>query len=68
MDAVSVAAALGAGVVALYVLWRLVGGPHPKGCKLPPVESGTLPWIGCAKDFGKEPLWFIGRSYKKVSN
>ena len=62
--------AVGAGLAFFYALWRLANGPGahlPKSCKLPPAEKGVLPWIGCAKAFGKEPLWFIGKSQEKVN-
>ncbi len=69
MAVVAVVAAVGAGLAFFYMLWRLAKGPGarlPKGSKLPPVEGG-LPWIGCAKAFGKEPLWYIGKAHKKVT-
>lgn len=62
-------AVIGAGLLFLYMLWRLVRGPGayvPFGSKLPPIQGG-LPWIGCIKEFGKEPLWYIGKSIDKVS-
>ena len=68
MAAVEIIAVVGAGLLFLYLLWRLAKGPSahvPYGSKLPPVQGG-LPWIGCAMQFGKEPLWYIGKSYSKV--
>lgn len=67
----------GAGVVGLalllpalaYLYWRLSRGPGASllsGSKLPPVEGGWVPWLGCALDFGKEPLWFIRKAHEKV--
>ena len=35
--------------------------------RLPPVKSGWIPWVGCAIQFGKEPLWFIQQTRKEVS-
>ena len=34
--------------------------------KLPPIRSGWLPWLGCALEFGKEPLNFIKRTRDEV--
>ena len=34
--------------------------------KFPPIRSGWLPWIGCALEFGKEPLNFIKRTKDEV--
>jgi len=33
----------------------------------PPCIGYWLPWIGCALEFGKEPLYFIERARRKVS-
>jgi len=30
--------------------------------KCPPLRTGWLPWLGCAVEFGKEPLNFINRT------
>ena len=68
--AVAMLATVAAGVAFFYALWRLAKGPGahlPKNYKLPPVERGWMPWIGCARTFGKEPLWFIGKCQEKVS-
>ena len=32
----------------------------------PPCYYGWIPWFGCAFEFGKEPLIFIGDSWKRV--
>jgi len=36
-----------------------------KNVKYPPVIKGWIPWLGCAIDFGKEPLNFIKKSTEK---
>ena len=38
------------------------------GSNQPPCYSGWLPYIGCAIEFGKAPLWFIEKSRKKVKS
>ena len=51
-----------------YLYWRISRGPGAslfRG-KVPPVEGGWIPWLGCALTFGKEPLWFIKKAHKKV--
>ena len=32
----------------------------------PPCRKGWLPWIGCAIEFGKSPLWFIEENRKEA--
>lgn len=69
---VEIVAVICAGGLLLYLLWRLARGPSahlhlPQGSKLPPVQGG-IPWVGCALEFGKEPLWYIGKSHNKVQN
>ena len=32
----------------------------------PPCYSGWIPWLGCAIEFGKAPLYFIEESRRKV--
>jgi len=32
----------------------------------PPCLGYWIPWIGCAVEFGKEPLYFIERARRKV--
>lgn len=34
---------------------------------LPPCYSGWIPFLGCAVEFGKEPLRFIEKMRKKVN-
>ena len=34
--------------------------------KFPPIRTGWLPWLGCALEFGKEPLHFIKRTKDEV--
>ena len=36
------------------------------GKLLPPVQGGPIPWLGCAINFGKEPLSFINWAHQKV--
>jgi len=36
-----------------------------KNVKKPPVIKGWIPWLGCAIDFGKAPLYFIKKSSEK---
>jgi len=36
--------------------------------KLPPIRTGWLPWLGCALEFGKEPLHFIKRTRDEVED
>lgn len=50
-----------AGLITLQVLRRAY-----RTDKLPPVRSGWLPWLGCALEFGKEPLNFIKRTKDEV--
>ena len=53
-----------AGLVTLLVVKRafaLYGAD-----KFPPVRSGWVPWVGCALEFGKEPLNFIKRTKDEV--
>ena len=63
---------LGGVLLLAYLLyWRVSKGPgaglaRGSSCKLPPVEGGWVPWVGCAIAFGKEPLWFIRRAHEKV--
>lgn len=66
---IALGALIGAPLL-LYALWRL-----PKwfshaykrnGTRLPPVQSGWLPWVGCAVEFGREPLFYINRTRRKV--
>ena len=52
-----------------YLYRRLSRGPGRslgRGCKLPPVEGGWVPWLGCALAFGKEPLSHIKKTHDKV--
>ena len=70
MISVAAIATVGAGLLLAYMLWRLIKGPAahlPLGTKVPPVIGGYIPWLGCAITFGKEPLWFVGKAYKKVN-
>lgn len=36
--------------------------------RFPPVRSGWLPWLGCALEFGREPLNFINRTKDEVTH
>lgn len=60
------------GLVSLAVWWRLSRGPgwtqllQFGARKLPPVQGGWLPWLGCALSFGKQPLHYINITHKKV--
>lgn len=57
-------------LVLAYLYWRISRGPGSRlsfGAKLPPVQGGWVPWLGCALDFGKEPLWYIKRTHDKVN-
>ncbi len=70
-SAVELLALLASSLVFGYLWWRLSRGPGahvPRGARLPPLEGGWLPWIGCALEFGKAPLSFIGRMQEKVSH
>lgn len=51
-------------VLLLAVLWRLLRA-KPSG-RLPPVKDGWIPWLGCAVEFGKEPLFFVQKAQKEV--
>ena len=51
------------GLLTLLLLKRAHGGAD----KLPPLRSGWLPWLGCALEFGKEPLNFIKRTRDEVT-
>lgn len=67
--AVIVAAFVGAAVL-LYVLWHVLaqqfGLFRGKGVRYPPVQTGWIPWVGCALSFGREPLLSIQQSREKV--
>lgn len=52
------------GLLILLVLQSIVSHGTDK---LPPVRSGWLPWLGCALEFGKEPLSFIKRTKDEVT-
>ena len=55
--------------VLTYLYWRVSNAPaisFSGSSKLPPVEGGWIPWLGCALAFGKEPLWFIKKTQEKV--
>ena len=54
-----------AGLITLLVVKRVAASRGPD--KLPPVRSGWLPWLGCALEFGKEPLNFIKRTRDEVT-
>ena len=51
------------GLLTSLLLKRTHGGAD----KLPPLRSGWLPWLGCALEFGKEPLNFIKRIRDEVT-
>ena len=51
-----------AGLLALMVIY----GSASRGGNCPPVRTGWLPWLGCAVEFGKEPLNFIKRTKDEV--
>lgn len=34
--------------------------------RIPPLYSGWIPWLGCAVDFGRAPLYFIDEKRRKV--
>lgn len=56
-------------VLLAYLYWRVSRGPASRlsfGAKPPPVQGGWFPWLGCALDFGKEPLWYIKSTHDKV--
>ena len=60
---------LGALLLLSYLWWRLSRGPGASlwsGARSPPVQGGWLPWVGCAVDFGREPLWYIKKTQEKV--
>lgn len=71
MELFSVEQFVAVGVLLFaYLYWRVSRGPGARvayGSKLPPVESGWVPWLGCAVTFGKEPLWFIKKTNDKVT-
>jgi hypothetical protein len=50
---------------AFQNLWRNGFGKNAKG-KNPPLYAGWLPWIGCAIEFGKAPVYFIDQKRKEV--
>ena len=37
-----------------------------KANKYPPICKGWIPWLGCAIEFGKQPLDFIEQKRKEV--
>ena len=56
-------------LLAAYLYWLLSRGPSARlsfAAKVPPVQGGWLPWVGCALQFGKEPLWYIKKTHDKV--
>lgn len=67
MEAVVLGVLLGAPLL-LYAMWRLWNMHKRSNAQHPPVQSGWLPWIGCAVDFGREPLYYIDRTRKKARN
>ncbi|XP_025078738.1 24-hydroxycholesterol 7-alpha-hydroxylase-like isoform X1 [Pomacea canaliculata] len=34
--------------------------------RIPPLYSGWIPWLGCAVDFGRAPLYFIDEKRRKL--
>lgn len=56
-------------VVASLLLLQLTKttAPQEEAGKFPPMRTGWLPWIGCAIQFGKEPLNFIKRTKDEVT-
>ncbi len=49
----------------LWGLWMVLLKLKAK-LRYPPVESGWIPWLGCAVAFGKAPLLFIQQTKEKV--
>lgn len=52
-----------ATLITLLVLKRAHGTD-----RFPPVRSGWLPWLGCALEFGREPLNFINRTKDELGH
>ena len=66
MQALPVLLGVAAGSLGLlYLLVRLLKGRWRRQ-NLPPERSGWIPWLGCALDFGKAPLFFIQETREKV--
>lgn len=36
------------------------------GGDLPPMHTGWIPWVGCAVEFGKAPVYYIEEKRKEV--
>ena len=52
------------GLTLLLIFHKILGRDDRK---LPPLRDGWLPYLGCAFEMGKEPLKFINRTRKEVS-
>ncbi|XP_064397824.1 24-hydroxycholesterol 7-alpha-hydroxylase-like [Halichondria panicea] len=51
----------------LWGLWMVLLKLKAK-LRYPPVESGWIPWLGCAVAFGKAPLLFIQQTKEKLGD
>ncbi|XP_060077159.1 24-hydroxycholesterol 7-alpha-hydroxylase-like [Ylistrum balloti] len=51
-------------VVLMYIIYRLTKPRYEKN--FPPLRRGLVPWLGCAFEFGVEPLSFIDKMRQKM--
>lgn len=65
-SALLVGAVVGALGLVSFLAWLLRAQRRRQD--LPPERSGWLPWLGCAVDFGKAPLFFIQKTRKEVGS
>ena len=54
------------GLVLYMVIRVYKRGQISTASGLPPCNSGWIPYLGCAVEFGKQPLQYIDSMYKKV--
>ncbi|ESO89269.1 hypothetical protein LOTGIDRAFT_106561 [Lottia gigantea] len=57
---------LGVFISIAVVYTRKLIKNQATGLKYPPVYEGWLPWIGCAMEFGKQPLEFIHKKQQDL--
>lgn len=52
--------------IAAHSLWRQSQLRKTTENVFPPLYSGWLPWVGCAVEFGREPVYFIEEKRKEL--
>ena len=53
-------------VLTCLILISIVYFKTRRPSSYPPVCKGWIPWLGCAVEFGKQPLDFIEQKRKEV--